>query len=265
MKHTLTFAILLAGMSVFAQPVYEHSYSESASIAFLDNLGEVYYTMDVVNKQCLIYDMDHTLLRTIDLPTPDGYYLADIEYLSEKLFNQDGLVELVYIYSKYVPTNLSYYYTFETRLINENGVDLLTLPSGSGLTSVIETPGQGKKFLVYEYNYSVIPYLTKTHVYSLPEVTTKSVSHTLTKLQGNAWPNPADQLVNIPVNLPEGVYSGSLDIVDMNGRKVLSFPITPETGNVVLPAGQLSSGTYLYQVHTDIEDRSPAARKIVIR
>jgi len=261
----LIIALLLSGMNLLAQPVYEHTYTESANIAFLDKLGEVYYTMDVISKQCLIYDMDHTLLKSIALPTPDGYYLADLQYLSEKLFNQDDLVELIYIYSKYVPTDLSYYYTFETRLINENGVDLLTLPSGAGLSSVIETPGHGKKFLVYNYDYSVIPYQTSTNVYSLPGTSTKSVSHTLTNIEKLAWPNPADQLVNIPVTLPEGVYSGSLDIVDMNGRKVLSFPITSETGNVILPGGQLSSGTYLYYVTADTGERATNARKILIR
>ena len=92
MKSSLTIALLLSGMILFAQPVYEHTFSESANIAHLESLGEVYYTMDVISKQCLIYDMDHTLLKSIALPTPDGYYLADIQYLSENLFNQDTFV-----------------------------------------------------------------------------------------------------------------------------------------------------------------------------
>ena len=263
MKRTLTIALLLAGMSLFAQPVYEHTFSESANMAFLDKLGEVYYTMDVIGKKCLIYDMNHTQLKSIDLPIPDGYYLVDIQYLSETLFNQDELVELVYIYSKYIPTELSYYYNFETRLINEEGVDLLTLPSGSGFTTVIETPGGGKKFLVYDYDYSVIPYRTTTIVYSLPETDTKTTTRSLTELEGNAWPNPASQQVNIPVSLPEGVHSGTLEILDINGRRVLSYPITNTTGTVVLPTSRLHSGTYLYQLNTG--EYISEARKIVIR
>jgi hypothetical protein len=250
-------------MTLFAQPTYEHTFSESANIAFLDKLGEVYYTMDVISKQCLIYDMDHTLLKSIALPTPEGYYLSDIQYLSENLFNQDDLVELVYIYSKYVPTDFSYYYTFETRLINENGVDLLTLPSGSGFTTVIETPSSGKKFLVYDYDYSVIPYRTSTNVYSLPETGTKSVTRSLTKLEGPAWPNPASGQVNIPVTLPEGVHSGSLEILDIHGRSILSYPLTNTSGTVVVPTSQLHSGTYLYQVHTG--EHTSEVKKIIIR
>jgi len=260
MKHTLTCALLLTGISLFAQPVFEHTFSESAGYTNLENLGEVYYSMDVANKKCLIYDMNHTLLKSIALPIPNGYYLSDIQHVSENLFNLDNLIELVYIYSKYITE--SYYYTFETRLINENGVDLVSLPSGSGYTSVIEMQ-TAKKFLVYEYDYSAIPYMTKTHVYSLPEASTKSVSYSLTSLQGNAYPNPADNQINIPVTLPEGIQSGFLEILDMNGRKVMSYPVSTSDGNVVLPVRQLLSGTYLYQVNT-LEGLSEA-RKIVIR
>jgi len=263
MKSILTIALLLSGMVLFSQPIPEYTFPESANIAFLETLGEVYYTMDVADKQCFIYDMEHTLLKSIALPTPDGYYLTDILYLSENLFNQDDLVELIYIYSKYVPTDLSYYYTFETRLINENGLDLITLPSGAGFSSVVETTGHGKKLLVYEYDYSVIPYRTTTHVYGLPETGTKSVSRSLTNTEGKAWPNPASQQVNIPVSLPEGLNSGFLEIMDMNGRKVMSYPVKASSGNVVLPTSRLAPGTYLYRVNAG--RKVSEARKIVIR
>ncbi len=132
----------------------------------LESLGEIYYSMDVINKQCLIYDLDHSLMKSIPLPTPEGYYLEDIQFLSEHLFNNDDLLELVYIYSKYVPTDLSYYFTFESKLINENGTTTSYL-SGSRFYQCNRNPDQGKKFLVYQYDYSVIPYRTYTHVYAL--------------------------------------------------------------------------------------------------
>ena len=263
MKLKLTIALLLLGLALYSQPLFEHTYSESANMVTLDGLGEVCYSMDVINKLCLIYSMDHTLIKSIPLPVPEGYYLEDIQFLSGHLFNDDDLLELVYIYSKYVPTEFSYYFTFECKLINENGVTILTFP-GAGLTKVIETAEHGKKFLVYEYDYSVIPYRTYTHVYALPEVAEPSGNYTLTGfIPGDAFPNPASKQVTIPVHLPEGVESGSLEISDMNGRKVLSYPITESTGNVLLPASQLSAGTYLYYLKTG--SRQSEARKIVIR
>lgn len=68
-------AVLLSGFALFAQPVLETTYSSSATICKLENTGEVYYLMDVLNKQCRIYNMEHSLYKTIALPIPDGYYL----------------------------------------------------------------------------------------------------------------------------------------------------------------------------------------------
>ena len=263
MKYTLTFAICLAGSVLLAQPVHEHTFSESATIAYLEHLGEVFYSMDVVHKQCLIYDMDHTLLKSIPLPTPEGYYLADIQFVSENLFNEDDLVEFVYIYSKYVPTTLSYYYTFEAKLINENGDVLLTLP-GVGFTDVIQTSSQEFKFLAYEYNYSVIPYLTRTLVYSLPGGTTKVTSRAMAPSGiGNAYPNPASNQVHIPVHLPEGSGPGTLILTDLQGRNVWTCPVSISTGQVLVPGRNLSPGTYLYHVRTG--NTRTEIGKVVIR
>jgi hypothetical protein len=205
--------------------------------------------MDVVNKLCHIYAMDHTLWKTIPLPTPEGYYLEEIQYLSEKLFNQDNLIELVYIYSKYVPTETSYYFTYETKLINENGNTLLTFP-GSGFTQVIETPENGKKFMVYEYNFSVIPYRTSTHVYSLPEPAVKSSELDVSSiLRGKAYPNPAAGEVVIPLQVPKGVNHGSVELFSPGGAKILSYPFSGTPEQVILPVRQLAPGTYFYRVN----------------
>jgi hypothetical protein len=248
MKPIFTSAILLLASALLAQPVFEYTYDESATICQLENLGEIYYSMDVVNKRCLIYNMDHSLLKSIALPTPEGYYLADIQHVSETLFNDDNLLELVYIYSKYVPTETSYFYTFRTKLINEQGTILLTLPDGVGYTEVLETTEHGKKFLAYEYDYSVIPYRTYTHVYSLPESATKSVNRQNEQPDAYAWPNPSSSQVHIPVALPDGVKTGSLVITDTGGRGLFTYPVSSVDNHVLLPARQFSPGTYLYHV-----------------
>ena len=249
--HILISALCMTGISLLAQPVFEKTYSESANICYLESKGQVYFSMDVINKQCLLYTMDHSFYKSIDLPMPEGYYLADIQYVSEHLFNSDDLVELVYIYSKYVPTTGSYYYTFETKLINENGTVLETFP-GAGHTNVIETIDNGKKFLVYEYDYSVIPYRTYTHVYKLPQSSTKSAEFSaLTSGIGNPYPNPANHQVHIPVELPDGISSAQLVLYNLNGQKVLSYPVRGSDENILLPTRQMDPGTYLYSLQSD--------------
>ena len=262
-KRILTIVLFTMGLAIMAQPVFEKTYTESATICVLESLGEVYYSMDVVTQQCHIYTLDHTLYKSIPIPTPEGYYLADVQYVSEKLFNDDNLVELVYSYTKFNQTETSYFYTYETKLVNENGTVLLTIPR-AGHTNIIETPDDGKKFLVYEYNYSVIPYRTYTHVYSLPESATKSADYTISAIGlGNAYPNPASQQVSIPVQLPEGIHSGTLELFDVNGQMTMSYPVTGTSGHLTLPAYDLIPGTYIY--HLNSGNWRSAAKKIVIQ
>jgi hypothetical protein len=47
----LITSLMLAGINLLAQPVFEKTYSESANISHLESKGQVYFTMDVVNKQ----------------------------------------------------------------------------------------------------------------------------------------------------------------------------------------------------------------------
>lgn len=260
---TLAASLLLTGAVLSAQPVFENKYDESVNICYLESVGEVYYAMDVINKQCHIYRMDHSLYKSIPIPAPEGYYLSDVQYVTEKLFNDDALVELVYSYTKYVPTTTSYYYTYETKLVNENGVVLNTWP-GAGYTQVIETPSHGKKFLVYEYNYSVIPYRTYTHVYSLPGSGVSAVvaPDQTTLTLAPPYPNPADELVNVPVALPADALSGTLMICNLTGTPLLSFPVSADDRQVELSVEKLAPGTYLYFVETG-QSRSGAG-KIVI-
>jgi hypothetical protein len=146
--------------------------------------------------------------------------------------------------------------------VNENGNIMETWP-GAGYTMVIETPGHGKKFLVYEYNYSVIPYRTYTHVYSLPESginTLQGLVRTHTPLP--PYPNPADRLIHIPVMLPRGESEGTLRLFDLKGNLLMTYPVTSIDTEVVLPAQKLAAGTYLYHIQTSGSRSDPG--KIIV-
>lgn len=262
MKPLHPFILSLAAcLNLAAQPVFEHKYDESVNICYLESAGEVYYSMDVINKQCHIYRMDHSLYKSIPIPTPEGYYLSDVQFVTERLFNDDALVELVYSYTKYVPTTTSYYYTYETRLVNENGNLIMSWP-GAGYTNVIETPGHGKKFLVYEYNYSVIPYRTYTHVYSLPEAGTGTAHEWIQSAAPLPYPNPAERMIHIPFSLPAGTGSGTLEIFDMNGTLMMSHPVQESESRVLIPTTRLAPGTYLYYLQSG--DFRSESRKIIV-
>ena len=262
MRTILTIAVFCIAIQAFSQPRFEHTFQESAARTTLETLGEVYYSMDVVNKQCLIYDMDYHLLKSIPLPTPEGYYLEDVLHLSENLFNQDGLIELVYIYSKYVPTELSYYYTYESRLVNESGNVILSLP-GVGYTDIIVTGGYEKKLLAYEYNFSVIPYRTITHVYGLPGGDPETAQATEVIGAELPYPNPAAGQVRLPVNLPGMLVPGRMVISDLGGKILTIFPVRPGEGYVAFQTRGFAPGTYLF--HSEADGRRSDVMRFVVR
>ena len=265
MKNLLIGILLTAGMTVIAQPTLEHTYTSSTTICNLENSGEKYFDMDLTNKQCRIYNLDHTLYRTINLAVPDDYYLYNIQHVSEQMFNQDDQIELDYIYSKYNPTETSYYYTYETRVINESGTEILKV-TGAGHTEIMETENMGRKFLVYVYDFFQIPATTMTKVYSLPEPAgepLKSGPIQNRYRMGNPWPNPSGGMVNIPVKLPPGAEPGDLILYNIHGQEVMRQPVNGEEELIILPGGTLIPGTYVYKLTSGNEESQ--GKKITIR
>jgi hypothetical protein len=257
--------LLILATAIAAQPVQENTYPISASICKLEKSGEKYFAMDVTNKQCKIYNMDHTPYRTVNLAVPEGYYMYNIQHVSEHTFNQDDLIEFVYIYSKYNPTETSYYYSYETRVINENGVELLNIP-GAGHTEIFETEENGRKLLVYVYDFYQIPAVTQTMVYSLPDppddpLKSGPIQHK--HRPGNPWPNPSGGAVNIPVKIPPGEEPGELILYNIHGQEVMRQAINDEQEIIILPGGVLIPGTYVYKLKTGKEESQ--GKKIMIR
>ena len=263
MRTLFVLFLLTLGMVLWAQPSLETVYPVSTNISSFEKAGEKYYAMDIDNKQCRIYNMDHSLFRTVDLPVPEGYYLFDIQQISQHIFNSDDLIEFAYIYSKFNPTETSWYYTYETRVVNENGLEILKV-TGAGHTLVIPTEDDGKKFLVYIYDFYVIPATTQTQVYSLPDTPLKSGS-----VQGSAYrlrnpyPNPASGMINVPVSLPPGVNRGYLQLYNTSGQLIDLREIKPTDESILIPGGSLLPGSYVYNISGN--GRKSESKKITVR
>ena len=208
-------------------PVTENVYSVSANVAKLEKSGYKYYTMDIPLKQCRIYNLDHSLFKTFNLTVPEGYDLYDIQQVSEHLFNNDDLVEIVAISYRYNETETGWwYYAYEVSIVNENGNEILNVP-GAGHTMVFDMGDDGKKLLVWIYDYSVYPYVIHTNVYDLPESSQTNKSVTISEspeVLGNPFPNPASGNLSIPLNLTG--QGGNLHLHDMQGGFIRSIEVT---------------------------------------
>ena len=259
-----TSFLLLFFIALNAQVTLDKRYEYSTSIVKLETLGYKYYLMDVPNSQCRIYNLDHSIYKTISCKTPTStHYLADIKFISESLFDSDAELELVYTYYKYYDTSQPYY-EYGSKIINENGVVIQTI-EGAQYIYVNKTEENTFKLFAYCLDYSVFPEKIWTNIYNLPG--TPVISAYLQKNNAdillNAFPNPATQTVKVAYSLPENVGNGSLHLIDNNGREVSQFVIDNHTDFLSLDVSQYSGGIYHYFI--EYENTKTPSKKLVIR
>ena len=248
-KTNLLLALLIATFISQAQIVKEHDYTGSTTLVKLANSGEKYYTMDWTNNQCQLYNIDHSLWKTINLPVPTGMYLYNISHVSETLFNLDTKVELAYVYYAYDTT--LFYYTYTTRVINEDGLELLAIP-GANYSETKSITGNGTKLLAWVYDYSVLPYSVHTMVYSIPGQGASDGPDSEGKniKSAPAYPNPAQAMVTIPYFLPEGTETGEISLADGNGKVIRTYVIGKAFPNLQISTIGWPRGIYYYRIKT---------------
>jgi hypothetical protein len=260
-KTKLLLALLIVTVISHAQIVNEHDYTGSTTLVKLANSGQKYYTMDWANNQCQIYNTDHSLWKTISLQVPAGMYLYDITHVSETLFNLDEKVELAYVYYAY--DSALFYYTYATRIINEEGVELRAIP-GASYSEIQSVTGSGTKLLAWVYDYSVIPYTVHTLVYSIPgQGASDGFGHTVkTNKAASAYPNPAHATVTIPYILPEGTETGEISLADGDGKTLRTYAVGKGFTNLQISTAGWPRGIYYYRIKAGTLV-SPASKIII--
>lgn len=263
-KIILSSALLFLLTTLHAQITLQKTYNFSTSVVKLETQGYKYFLMDVPNSQCRLYNPDHSLYKTINCNVPSGYYLSDIKLISEKLFNADSQIELAYTYYKYVSTATSYYYTYGTKIISENGNVLQTI-DGAQYVYVNKTGESEHKLFAYCFDYSVTPEKVWTNIYSLPGV---YVSSTLIagKPDGaefNAYPNPANDIIRLDYKLPDNINMAKMIVVDSNGKFVKNYLIDNHIDYISLTVNDLAAGIYHYFL--EYGSTRTASKKIVVQ
>ena len=246
-----------------AQVTLDKKYDYSASVVKLETLGYKYYLMDVPNSQCRIYNLDHSVYKTINCAVPNNFYLADINYISENLFDNDAGIELVYTYYKYNTAQV--YYEYESKIINEDGSEILPAIEGAQYIYVNKTDENIYKLFAYCFDYSVFPEKVWTNIYSLPgaPVVSAYLQKNEPNILLNAFPNPASQNVKVAYSLPKNIDAGKLYLIDNNGRPINQFVIDNHTDFLSLDISQFSSGVYHYFI--EYENTRTPSKKLVIR
>jgi hypothetical protein len=265
MKQILSTLILMFSIvALYGQITLQKTYNYSTAVVKLETLGYKYYLMDVLASQVRIYNMDHSIFKTINCSVPNGYYLADIKYVSENLFNSDSQIELAYTYYKYVPTSSSYYYIYGAKVINESGSNLLTI-DGAQYIYVNKTGETEYKLFAYCYDYSISPEKVWTNIYSLTGslVSALNISGSQPDNFLKAYPNPATDIIRVEYVLPDNIKSARLNILDSSGKTVKNFLVDGHSDHLALNVNDLSSGIYLYYIEYD--NFRTSSKKLIVQ
>jgi hypothetical protein len=263
MKKTGFLLVLIFAFSfAYSQITFEHSYDFSGDYTKLANSGYKIYLMDVVNSKCLIYNINHTLWKTINLSVPANNYLYDIKYVTENLFTTDNSLALAYIYYSYNATND--YYTYTARIIKENGTELMTIP-GCQYLYAVDLGELGTKMEAYVFDYSLLYYTVQTRYYTLPGNLVNGVEDksALSLSSLKAYPNPTANNATIPYTLPDGEFQGTITVTDMQGKAVQTYTVDRNFDNIIIEAGQLPRGVYLYYLQSGSYSSRP--EKLIVQ
>ncbi|MBT3384135.1 MAG: T9SS type A sorting domain-containing protein [Prolixibacteraceae bacterium] len=262
-KLILSSFFLALFVSLNAQVTLDKKYDYSASIVKLETLGYKYFLMDVPKEECRIYNPDHSLFKTIDCNIPPNFYLADVKFISENLFDNDAGIEILCTYYKYIPTQTSYYYEYDSKIINENGTTILTI-DGARYNYIHQTEENVFKLFSYCFDYKEFPETVWTNIYSLPGTPIVSILENYApELWMEAFPNPASQTVKVAYNLPENVNSGILHLLDNSGRQVANFIIDNHSDHLALNVESFNSGVYHYFI--EYGNSKTTSKKLVVR
>ena len=239
-----TSVLVLLAFLVNAQVTLEKKYDYSASIVKLETLGYKYYLMDVPSGQCRIYNTDHSLFKTVYCNVPAGFFLYDIKFISEKLFDTDSGIELLCTFYSY--NSALNYYDYDSKIINEDGSQI-TFIDGSLYNYINQTSENKYQLFSYCYDLSIFPEKVWTNIYNLPAtVVSSQYLNKSGEILLNAFPNPASESLKVTYTLPENITQGILHLVDNSGRKVEQFIVDNHTDHLLLDVSSFKSGVYHY-------------------
>jgi len=181
-----------------------------------------------------IYNPDFSLRNSCSF---DGNIFAGIQFyfFSQKLFNDDGLIEFVVQYM--IESELVSYIV----IYNENG-EIIRKFSDVSLYSwpkVAQYHNQAKL---------VIQYADKAEIYSLPGTIPNNISENTGKSFSTLppYPNPSYSYVNLPYRLDAGQTS-IMSIYNINGQLIEIKNIDAYFNVIKLNVENYNAGVYIYE------------------
>lgn len=241
MKNLLSLFLLITSLGLNAQITFEHTY-ESVGISpyhFYTDSDVFYYSFN--NNLLMIYNSDHSIYKEVSITPEMNYKNNGIYCASDKLFNNDNLIEFIVVSYNSSTTEYS------MKLYNENG-DLIK-DFGNRYYAWIISKDYSTKLMVSKTHYNVTAQQQQytADVYSLPGVpaalTTILKSYEIAQ---PAYPNPSSTIITIPYKLDLGTTS-ILRIYNSMGQLIEQKKIDSTFDNILLNVESYTPDTYIYE------------------
>jgi len=216
----------------------------------LEISGETYYYVDEATREIKLFDGDHNLWKTIIPSVPSNAGMGLIQHLSEHTIIKDDKIEIVF--SFHVTENEITQY--ESRVINEDGTDLLVLPNAT-YAKLRDLPGADPKLVAY-YLQEDNSYITE--VYGLPTSPTLTEEVPSGESVISVFPNPATDILEIELTNSQIKF---VRIFSLSGQLLQKFE--PESAKTVLDLSVLKAGSYILEVQD--EAGNTFKEKVIVR
>jgi hypothetical protein len=162
MKKIIIGLLLILTKTAYGQFKLEHEYNSHIESIVLENSGLKYYSLNIIDKNLIIYNTDHTIWKNIILPTTPSISDPDIwiNDISETKINSDNKVEVIYTHRR---TDYNEDYIDEIRIINEDEQVLWSKNTDLSTNITLIEQNIGNKLLVSS--------TSSNNIYSLPDFT----------------------------------------------------------------------------------------------
>jgi hypothetical protein len=278
----MTVATIMIALTTKGQIALENTYAipnttkkSGLSLIKLDVSGQKYCLYDIQSKKITLYNLNHSVFKTINFVPLTKYRTSNtdsttqIAYISENLFNNDNLVELVTFdgdwSSQVSGGSLSSMNIFnEVGSVLFSGDSLMPCRLGDATNYGVENgefiynTTAGTKMILYSYKNNT----PAQRVYSLPGVLVTSIKKN-NENYNNAlpFPNPTNNSITLPYKLDSG-KEGKLVINDINGKILFEYKIDTTFDNVLIDTNTMTAGNYFYSIFSS--DKKVSTGKFIV-
>jgi hypothetical protein len=225
------------------------------------------------NRNVKLYNLDHSIWKTIDLNScPLSYHIGiaydpltgeiiydpitgditydttynynyDLLYVSENLFNSDNELELMFSIqsSSFTPSFTGIYNENSTLLFSENGAaPLVRLNIPVVFKPIYNTPNGTKMILSFDNG--------DAKVYNLAGQLVNEIEENNSQTNLNAYPNPTNGVTTIQYSIPLNSKEATISIFNLNGVKLRDYKVDNTFNELKINANELGTGTYMYSI-----------------